>query len=170
MVRSENIRLYQKIQIASMVIAILLLTFGNFAGSYSSTSSSVRTRSSYDVSTDTYRPVYQNVVNSYYHPVRLGSGFIETVMILIGIGAFGYALMYSVKNYNSEEDDDDVFKENTLKTINGAKIAVGLAIIGAALSYWGYGDADSWWLDSGFYGSFIGGLTAIYTSKKAMES
>ncbi|MFQ5976186.1 MAG: hypothetical protein ACE5J5_07730, partial [Candidatus Hydrothermarchaeales archaeon] len=88
----KTVENYQKIQIIIIIIAILLLFFGNFAGAYYGTSSKTRIRSQYDVSTGRYKPVYQSTSNTYYEYVRLGSGLIESIMILLGIGAFGYAL------------------------------------------------------------------------------
>lgn len=147
---------YQKIQMAALTIAILLLLLGDFAGAYYGTSQTIRTGSRYDVSTDRYNPVYQTKYGHEYASVRLGSGVIDSMMILLGIGALLYALSFSIKG--------------DAKRANGiAKFAVGLSVFGAIMFIWGYGDATDWWLSTGFYGSFIGGLVAIYSGNKAIK-
>jgi hypothetical protein len=108
------------------------------------------------VSTDRYNPVYQTKYSQEYEFVRLGSGVINSVMILLGIGALLYALNASIKG--------DAKKAN-----KGAKFAVGLATIGAIMFVVSYGDATDWWFDAGFYGTFFGGLTAIYAGNKSLE-
>ncbi len=163
---SKAVGKYIKIQIVVIVVAILLLFFGNFAGAYYGSSSKVRLRSQYDVSTGRYTPVYQDKYSDYYEYVRLGSGYIESIMILLGIGAFVYALMASVRSYDTDAGSVDSIRENIKRSINGAIFAVGLSVFGAIMFVWGYGDANEWWLDSGFYGAFVGGLLAIYFGKK----
>ncbi len=166
---SNTIRNYQKIQIIVIIVAILLLFFGNFAGAYYSSSSKTRMRSQYDVSTGRYNPVYQTTHSNYFEPVRLGSGVIASIMILLGIVAFGYALNASIQSYKAETEDIASIVENIGKSINGAKFAVGLSIFGAVMFILNYSDATEWWLDSGFYGAFIGGLLAIYFGKKTIR-
>ena len=164
---SESVVKYQKIQIVIIIVAILFLFFGNFAGAYYGTSSTTRLRSEYDVSTGRYKPVYQNKYGGYYWYVRLGSGVVESIMILLGLGAFGYALKASFESYNAAGVGSiESIKVDTEKSIIGAKFAVALSVFGAVMFIIMYNDANEWWLDSGFYGAFIGGLLAIYFGKR----
>lgn len=145
---------YKKIQTIALAIALILLIVFDFAGAFYGSSSTYRSGSRYDVSTDRYDPVYRTTYSQEFEFVRLGSGVINTVMILLGIGALLYALNFSIKG--------DVKKAN-----KGAKFAVALAIVGAIMFVITYGDATDWWFDAGFYGVFFGGLVAIYTGNKA---
>jgi hypothetical protein len=147
---------YKKIQAFALAIALILLILFDFAGAFYGSSSTYRSGSRYDVSTDRYDPVYRTTYQSEFEFVRLGSGVINTVMILLGIGALLYALKNSIKG--------DVKKAN-----KGAKFAVGLAVVGAVMFVITYGDATDWWFDAGFYGTFFGGLTAIYAGNKSLE-
>ena len=147
---------YKKIQTFALAIALILLILFDFAGAYYGSSQTYRTGSRYDVSTDRYDPVYQTKYSQEFEFVRLGSGVINTVMILLGIGALLYALNASIKG--------DAKKAN-----RGAKFAVGLAVLGAILFVITYGDATDWWFDAGFYGVFFGGLIAIYSGNKAIK-
>ncbi len=147
---------YQKIQTFALAIALVLLVLFDFAGAYYGSSSTYRSGSRYDVSTDRYDPVYRTKYSQEFEFVRLGSGIINTVMILLGIGALLYGLKNSIKG--------DVKKAN-----KGAKFAVALAIVGAIMFVITYRDATDWWFDAGFYGSFIGGLVAIYSGSKAIK-
>ena len=147
---------YKKIQTIALAIALVLLILFDFAGAYYGSSSTYRTGSRYDVSTDRYNPVYQTKYSQEFEFVCLGSGIINSVMILLGIGALLFALNASIKG--------DVKKAN-----KGAKFAVGLAIVGAIMFIITYGDATDWWFDAGFYGTFFGGLTAIYAGNKSLE-
>ena len=144
---------FQRIQTIALLIALALLLFADFAGAYYGTSSTYRSGTRYDVSTDRYDPVYSTTYGSEYEFVRLGSGVINTVLILLGAGALLYALKASIRG------DAKVANK-------GALFAVGLAAVGAVMFVITYRDATEWWLDAGFYGTFFGGLVAIYYGGK----
>jgi hypothetical protein len=146
---------YKKIQTFALAIALVLLVVFDFAGAYYGSSSTYRSGSRYDVSTDRYDPVYRTTYDSEFEFVRLGSGPVNTVMILLGIGALLYGLKNAIKG--------DVKKAN-----KGAKFAVGLAVVGAVMFVITYGDATDWWFDAGFYGTFFGGLVAVYAGNRAV--
>ncbi len=68
--------------------------------------------------------------------------------------------MYGLKNS---------IRGDAKKADSGAKFAVGLAIVGAIMFVIAYGNATDWWFDAGFYGTFFGGLVAIYAGNKSLE-
>ena len=144
---------YKKLQTFALAIALILLVVFDFAGAFYGSSSTYRSGSRYDVSTDRYDPVYRTTYSSEFEFVRLGAGLVNTVLILVGIGALLYALNASIKG--------DIKKAN-----NGAKFAVGLAVAGAIMFAVTYRDATDWWFDAGFYGTFFGGLTAVYAGNR----
>lgn len=154
--------MYQKLQIVSLAIAFVLLLFFNFGGAYYGGSSTYRMRSSYSVDTGRYTPVYGKSTTHEYEFVRLGNSLIDSIMILMGLGALGYALKASYDGLSGDAE------ENARRANNGATFAVVLSVVGAIMFSISYSDATASWFDAGFYGTFFGGLTAIFAGKKVL--
>ena len=113
-----------------------------------------------------YRDEYAHV----YGYVYLGSGFLPTVLILLGIGGLLFALQAAVRNLKAKEGESTaLFKENTIKSIQGAAFTAILAAVGAIVFIVSSIDTE-WWLDGGFYGAFIGGLLTYYFGKQILEN
>ncbi|MDP7079623.1 MAG: hypothetical protein QF415_07015 [Candidatus Undinarchaeales archaeon] len=154
--------MYQKLQIVALAIAFLLLLIFPFGGAYYRGGSSYRTRSSYSSDTGRYTPVYSKSTTHEYEYVRLGNSLIDSIMILMGLGALGYALKASYDGLSGDAE------ENAGRANNGATFAVVLSVVGAIMFSISYGDATTSWFDAGFYGTFFGGLTAIFAGKQVL--
>ena len=134
-------------QVIASSSGALLLAVENFGGFY-------------------YRDDYAHV----YGYVYLGSGFLPTILILLGIGGLLFALAAAVRNLKAKEGESAaLFKENTMKSIQGAGFTAILAAVGAVVFIVSSIDTE-WWLDGGFYGAFIGGLLTYYFGKQMLEN
>lgn len=158
---------YQQIQLIAIVIAMLFLTFTHFGGSYYSGLTRQKAYSRYDVSTDTYKSVYNDKRSHNYEFAFLGSDPITTMMILVGLGALVYSLKTAYENYNLSPENISLMKEKTNAVIKGTGFTLILTVIGAVMFAIDYSNTN-WWLDSGFYGTFFGSLTALIFAKKSL--
>lgn len=96
--------------------------------------------------------------------IYLGSGILATFFILLGIGGLLLALYSAINSLQAKEDASPMaLVENTRRAMLGGAFTAALAAVGAIAFILGNLDADDWWLDSGFYGAFVGGLfTALF--------
>lgn len=155
--------MYQKLQIVALAIAFLLLLIFPFGGAYYRSSTTNRSHSTYSIDTERYTPVYRRSTSHEYEFVRLGgSDMIGNIMVLMGLGALGYALKASYSGLSGDVE------ENTMVANSGATFAVILSVVGAIMFSFSYGDANASWFDAGFYGTFFGGLTAIFAGKQVL--
>lgn len=136
--------------IASFVGALLLLV-SDFAGYY---------YSNYYIRTQTWGDIY------------LGSGFLATVLILIGAGGLLLSLFFAVKTLRlKNEVSISLVKKNAKISIIGGIFTTGLAGIGGLVFIIVniIDETEEWWLDAGFYGAFIGGLLVIFFGKMILN-
>ncbi|MFQ5819914.1 MAG: hypothetical protein ACE5I5_08020 [Candidatus Heimdallarchaeota archaeon] len=93
----------------------------------------------------------------------IGCGFGSTLAILVGLAGVGFAIYFAVQSLQAKEDMSPMLlKENTRKTMLGGAFTAAYALIGALI--WIITNLDTdWWLGTGFYGAFFGGLiTAVF--------
>lgn len=74
------------------------------------------------------------------------------------------ALMAAVDSLKAKGNlTADILKQNTRKSIMAAGFTVSLAMLGAIIfAVTSIIEETDWWLDSGFYGAFIGGILTVY--------
>ena len=133
-------------QIIAAVVGSLLLIFDDFAGYYFR-----------GYSTETRAYIY------------LGSTITATLIILVGIAGLAFALYYAVQNLQAKDDMSPMtLIENTRKSMLGGAFTAALAGVGAIAFIITSLDTD-WWLDSGFYGAFFGGLLIAVFAKLMLD-
>ena len=133
-------------QIIASAVGALLLAISDFGGYY-----------------------YMN----YYAGIRvwgyiyLGSGILASVLILAGMAGFLVALMAAVDNLKAKENlTAELLMKNARRSIMAAGFTAALATLGAIFfAVTSMSEGTDWWLDSGFYGAFIGGLLTVFFGK-----
>lgn len=151
-IRISQIHGYLVGQAILAFIGALLLLVDDFAGYY-------------------YRDYYNHI--DVWGDIYLGSDFLGSVLILIGIGSLSFSLYFAVKTLRlKNEVPVSLVKENVKKSIKGGIFAAGLAGISALIFIISnvIEQTQEWWLDSGFYGAFIGGLLVAYFGKMIIDS
>lgn len=150
MVKISKIKSYLVAQAVVAALGAFLLVFDDFAGYY-------------------YRDYYNHI--DVWGDIYLGSGFLGSVLILIGAGSLLYSLYFSVKTLKLKEASASLVKKNVKKSIKGGFVAAGLAGISAIVFVIDnvISGTQEWWLDTGFYGAFIGGILVIYLGKKIIS-
>ena len=135
-------------QVIASSVGAILLAVGDFGGYY-------------------YFDYYNKI--EIYGYIFLGSGFFSSILILLGIGGLLFALHAAVKSLKAKDDFSmTVLKENAHRSIKGAGFTAALSAIGAIL-FIVNSSGTEFWLDSGFYGAFIGGLLTYYFGKQILE-
>lgn len=133
-------------QIIAAVVGSILLIFEDFAGYYVG---------GYSVRTWAY--------------INLGS-VIPAFFILIGIGGLVFALYYAVQSLQAKDDMSPMtLLENTRRSMMGGAFTAALAGVGALVFILTSLDTDDWWLDTGFYGAFFGGLLIAVFAKLMLD-
>ncbi len=131
-------------QVIVSVVGALLLLIGDFAGFY---------YSNYYIRSQTWGDIY------------FGSGFLATMLIIIGAGGLLFSLFFAVKTLRLKNKVSiSLVKKNVKKSIIGGIFTAGLAGIGGLVFIISnvIDETEEWWLDSGFYGAFIGGLLVAF--------
>ena len=74
------------------------------------------------------------------------------------------ALMAAINSLKAKENlTADLLKQNARRSIIAAGFTASLAMLGAMIfAVTSTIDKTDWWLDSGFYGAFIGGLLTVF--------
>lgn len=131
-------------QVLASGIGFVLLAFEDFGGFY-------------------YRNHYAGVESYGY--IFFGSGILSTLLILLGMGGLLISFQAALKTLQAKKDVSREFiRGNAIISIKGGLLAWGLAAVGGAVfAIDSTLDGIEWWLDSGFYGAFLGGgLTAFF--------
>lgn len=99
--------------------------------------------------------------------IYLGSGILTSVLILAGMAGLLVALMAAANSLKAKEDlTADQLKQNAHTSIIAAGFTASLAMLGAMVfAVTSMVEGTDWWLDSGFYGAFIGGLLTVFFGK-----
>lgn len=138
---NDTVARFQAYLVAQLVIAtvgILALALGDFGGYYYRAGQGV----------DVYGYVY------------LGSGVLASVLILLGMAGLGVALYAALTSLRDEEATLETLAANADRSVRAAAFTAALAALGAVAfgaANWGV----EWWLDTGFYGAFFGGLIVV---------
>lgn len=126
---------YLVVQLALSVVAIAMVVFGEFGGYY-------------------YR-AYPGV--DVWGSVYLGSGILSTVLVLAGALGLAVAGRAALRGLRDAHLTGSELREDEARAMRAAVTTAGLAAVGAlALIVSNLG--DDWWLGTGFYGAFVGGL------------
>ena len=104
--------------------------------------------------------------------IYLGSGILASVLILTGMAGLLVALMAAVNSIKAKENlTADLLKQNARRSIIAAGFTASLAALGALIfAVTSTIDQTDWWLDSGFYGAFIGGLLTVFFGRIMVNS
>lgn len=146
-----KIKKYLIVQVLAAITGALFLLFDNFAG------------------------FYFYLYNSKAHIwgyIYLGSGILPSLLILVGVGALAFSLYnsYLILRIKGNADAGSVEKYQ-MNSIRAGFFTSILAFVGGfvfvAVSIWE--ETQSWWLDGGFYGSFIGGLVIVIFGNKVIN-
>ncbi|MCK5157534.1 MAG: hypothetical protein KAR08_00125 [Candidatus Heimdallarchaeota archaeon] len=99
--------------------------------------------------------------------IYLGSGILASVLILAGMAGLLVALMAAVNSLKAKGNlTADLLKQNAHRSIMAAGFTASLAMLGAMIfAVISMVEGTDWWLDSGFYGAFIGGLLTVFFGK-----
>lgn len=139
---TSNFQGYLVGQVIAASVGVLLLAVGDFGGFY-------------------YRDYYTHVETNGY--IYLGSGFLSTILILLGIGGLLIALRAAIKSLQAKDASPTLLRENAQRAVKGAGFTAALATLGAlVLALNSTLEGIEWWLDSGFYGAFAGGLLTVF--------
>lgn len=126
---------YLVAQLVLAAVAIAMLAFGEFGGYY------YRTYPGVDV----------------WGSVHLGSGVIASVLILAGVGGLAVAGRAALATLRAADVADAELRAREGRAMRAAGATAGLAALGAlALAVTNLD--NEWWLGTGFYGAFVGGL------------
>lgn len=143
----SKIKTYLFGQVLVAFIGALLLLLDDFAGFY-------------------YRDYYNHI--DVWGYIYLGSGFLGSVLILIGVGGLLFSLYFAVKTLRLKgKASISEIKKNTRNSIKGGMLTAGLAIISGLIFVIDnvIEGTQEWWLDSGFYGALISGLLIVFFGK-----
>jgi hypothetical protein len=140
-----KIKLYLKLQALAALAGIVTLFLFEFAGFY-------------------YYDAYYKM--DVWGSSRMFAGAIPTIMMLIGVAGFVYAIYYAGKSL--KEENKTTIQENTRKTIWGGIIAGGLAAIGGIV-FVTTSLNTYWWFGPGFYGGVIGGAAVVYLGWRILK-
>ncbi len=135
-------------QVIAASVGILMLLVDDFGGFY-------------------YRDYYNHI--DVYGYVYLGSGVLSTVLILLGVGGLAVALRSSLRILKAEEPSVEQVRQEMQRGIRGAGFTVALAAVGALALIVGNLE-NEWWMDTGFYGAFLGGLLVISFGRQIMSA
>ena len=106
-----------------------------------------------------------------YGYIFLGSGFLSTILILMGLAGLLISLRAAINSLKAKDSATlELLEHNARTSMKGAGFTVVLAGLGAIVfAISSIIDETEWWLDGGFYGAFIGGLLTILFSKLMID-
>jgi hypothetical protein len=96
--------------------------------------------------------------------------FLSTIVILLAVGGLLVALQASIKSIQAKEASPRSLEENAIKAVKGGGFAAAVAFLGAVVfALFSTLQEMEWWLDSGFYGAFLGGLLTVFFGKTILN-
>lgn len=134
-------------QVIASSVGVLLLVLEDFAGFY-------------------YYDFYNHI--AVYGYIYLGSGVLPTILTLLGVGGLLVALQASIKSLQTRDASPALLKENAQKSIKGAGFTAALTFVSAVVFILSSYETD-WWLGSGFYGAFAGGLLTVFFGRQILD-
>lgn len=137
-------------QVIAASVGAILLALEDFGGFY---------YGNYYLGIETYGYIY------------LGSGFLATILILMGLAGLLISLRAALQSLRAKDNATIVLLEHNARTsMKAAGFTVLLSGLGAIIfAISSTLDETEWWLDGGFYGAFIGGLLIILFSKLIID-
>ena len=137
-------------QVIAASVGALLLALEDFSGFY---------YGNYYLGIETYGYIY------------LGSGFLATILILMGLAGLLISLRAAIQSLQAKDNATlELLEHNARTSMKAAGFTVLLSGLGAIVfAISSILDETDWWLDGGFYGAFIGGLLTIFFSKLIID-
>lgn len=137
-------------QVIAASVGALLLALEDFSGFY---------YGNYYLGIETYGYIY------------LGSGFLDTILILMGLAGLLISLRAAIQSLQAKDNATlELLEHNARTSMKAAGFTVLLSGLGAIVfAISSILDETDWWLDGGFYGAFIGGLLTIFFSKLIID-
>ncbi|MBR9705674.1 hypothetical protein GOV14_01440 [Candidatus Pacearchaeota archaeon] len=144
--KKSKLKTYLALEAIASFIGIMLLLIDDFAGFYH-----------YD---------YYNKIRIWGF-VGLGNGVLGSVLILIGALALLFSLYTSIRYLRMKKISVQSLKKDMKRVMISGIFVSALAGIGALVFIITnvIDETQEWWLDSGFYGAFIGGILIIILAK-----
>ena len=115
-----------------------------------------------------YRNYLGNETDGY---ICLGSGFLTTILILMGLAGLLISLRAAIQSLQAKDNATlEMLEHNARTSMKAAGFTVLLSGLGAIVfAISSILDETDWWLAGGFYGAFIGGLLTIFFSKLIID-